>query len=55
MKTLEEIRTIYIKRFPHLAHTKSIKHFAQAALMLVAPDGITASDLMKLAQTANGR
>lgn len=53
MKTYEEIRTIYLKRYPHLTHCTSDKSFAQNALRLAAPTGITPVDTWALAEVAN--
>ena len=52
MKTYKEIRTIYLKRYPHLAHCTSDKNFAQNALRLAAPTGITPMDTWNLAKYA---
>lgn len=53
MKTYEEIRAIYLKRYPHLAYCASDKNFAQNALRLAAPAGITPMDTWNLAEVAN--
>ena len=53
MKTYEEIKSIYIKRYPHLSWLKTDKAFANAALMLESPAGISLSDLWNLATIAN--
>lgn len=52
MKTYEEIREIYLKRYPHLAYCTSSKNFAQNALRLAAPAGITPMDTWNLAKHA---
>lgn len=52
MKTYEEIRAIYLNRYPHLAWCTSDKNFAQNALRLAAPTGITPMDTWNLAKLA---
>ena len=54
MKTYEKIRAIYLHRYPHLAWCTSDKNFAQNALRLAAPSGITPLDTWNLAKIANG-
>ena len=53
MKTYEEIRAIYLARYPHLAHCRSDKNFALNALRLAAPEGSTPMDTWTLAKIAN--
>lgn len=53
MKTYEEIRAIYLARYPHLAQCGSDKNFAQNALRLAAPEGIIPMDTWTLAKIAN--
>ena len=53
MKTYEEIKAIYIKRYPRLSWPKTDKAFANAALMPESPAGISLSDLWNLATIAN--
>ena len=52
-KTLDEIKGIYIKRYPQLAHTTSDRIFCQNALRLAMPTGITLFDVWFLAEIAN--
>lgn len=52
MKTYEDIRAIYLTRYPHLIHCSSEKNFAQNALRLAAPAGITPMDTWNLAKLA---
>lgn len=47
-KTFEEIRAIYVKRYPHLINLKSKKYFAKQALLLAAPEGISPQDITAL-------
>ena len=58
MKTFDEIREIYVAKYPYLAkvrYGREKKSFANVALMLGAPKGVTANDLWKLTQIANGK
>ncbi len=49
-KTFYEIMKIYLKKYPHLIHlVDHRRHFARAALILVAPEGISTKDLAILA------
>ena len=50
MKTYEEIRLIYVTRYPHLNTLKRPRDFAKAALMLAAPRGITPNDTWLLSK-----
>jgi hypothetical protein len=50
MKTYEEIRQIYVTRYPHLNTLKRPRDFAKAALMLAAPRGITPNDTWLLSK-----
>ena len=53
MKTYEEIRAIYLNHYKHLVWCTSDKNFAQNALRLAAPAGITPMDTWTLASIAN--
>ena len=53
MKTYNEIRDIYLTRYPHLVWCTTDKNFAQNALRLAAPAGITPMDTWNLAKVAN--
>lgn len=53
-KSLVEIRTLYVKRYPHLDHLTDWQAFAKAALQLAAPDGISGEDTTTLTMVANG-
>ena len=55
MKTYEEIRQIYIKRYPHLSTLKQPRDFARAALNLAAPQGITPNDTWLLSKCLPAR
>ena len=50
MKTYEEIRQIYVTRYPPLNAIKRPRDFAKAALMLAAPRGITPNDIWLLSK-----
>lgn len=50
MKTYEEIRALYIKRYPHLDALKNPSDFAKAALILAAPDGVSIKDVWALSK-----
>ena len=53
MKTYEEIRAIYLARYPHLAWCCSDRNFAENALRLAAPEGINPIDTWTLAKISN--
>ena len=52
MKTYEEIRKIYISRYPHLIWCKDERNFAENALRLAAPYSISPRDTWNLAKVA---
>lgn len=50
-KSFEEIMEIYLKKYPQLTHlARKPRFFAKAAIILVAPEGITPKDLAVLAR-----
>ena len=57
MKTFEEVRQAYIKRYPNLANVKYGKnwkwHFSSNALRLEVPEGVTVQEVLELAKISN--
>lgn len=55
LRPFEEIRKIYIRKYPQLEHLSDPRYFARAAIILVAPTGITTRDLTTLARVTQWR
>lgn len=54
MKSYEEIRDLYLKRYPHLRNLTDCKAFAKAALQLAAPKDVSVQEIWLISMIANG-
>lgn len=52
-RSFDEIRALYIERYPHLGRLKDHRLFAKAALILAAPQTVTIQEVNTLAEVAN--
>lgn len=56
MKTIEEIKALYIEQYPHLALiSKSHHNFVFVASGLCCPKSVTAQDYMRLVESKHNR